>query len=474
MLPGGLRRPSASPDNLGVTGTLAAFASAALLLALAAINWPFAGDAGPVLPAEVVAFAGAGAAALFTAIVVTIAWTLRDRTPAVIALGCFSMALGMLVRVVADPIGFGLASSTASHLVPLVGMIAGGFWFGLAALSAQPETNHRLPSSRAILVAGTVFVAAICLAPVVNPGLMPGATALQLAAGVAGAGYLAACYAFARAWRLLRLPSQAAMTIGAAGFAFGTIAMAGGGLPGVQIWAFESMMLGFGALPAAGFLIEHRARPGLRAMVLGLVLPGAVTSMNRGYPAAMHGLLAAVEDHDPELLGHVSRVAALAVRIGMRMRLNASHLREVALAAQLHDIGKIAVPQAIMLKPGRLTPAEFELMKKHTTYGEQIVRRMPGLSLACRGVGEHHERWDGAGYPYAREGQAISLTARIVAVADVYDALVSKRSYKDGWAPADALAEIVRGAGSHFDPRVVEELVHLQGATDRVVRSAAA
>jgi putative two-component system response regulator len=196
--------------------------------------------------------------------------------------------------------------------------------------------------------------------------------------------------------------------------------------------------------------------------------------MSRGYPEAMHRLLDSVEDYDPDLRGHVNRVAAIAVRIGMRMRLNASHLREVALAAQLHDVGKIAIPRAILMKATALTPAEFETVKRHTLIGQEIVGRVPALAVACRGVGEHHERWDGAGYPYAREGQAISLTARIVAVADVYDALVSKRSYKDGWDRAEALAEIVRGAGSHFDPRVVDELIHVVGETEQVVRAAAA
>jgi putative two-component system response regulator len=188
----------------------------------------------------------------------------------------------------------------------------------------------------------------------------------------------------------------------------------------------------------------------------------------------MHALLDAVQDYDDSLRGHVSRVAALSVRMGMRMRLNASHLREIALAAQLHDVGKIAIPRAILCKPGTLTPEQFEVMKRHTTIGEHIVSRVPDLAVAVRGVGEHHERWDGAGYPYGREGDAISLTARIVAVADVYDALVSRRAYKQGWSRDDAIAEITRGAGSHFDPRVVDELLRVVGEADRATRTAAA
>jgi HD-GYP domain-containing protein (c-di-GMP phosphodiesterase class II) len=353
-------------------------------------------------------------------------------------------------------------------------MILGGLWFMLAALTAEPDQESGLPPARLLLVGGALATAAVCVAPVVDPSLIPDTRVLQIAAGAAAGGYLVAAIAFGRAWHLLRLPSQAAMTLGTSGFAFGIVAMAGGGLPAVAGWQFELMMLCFGALPAAGFLVEQRTRPGLRAMVLGLLLPGAAASMSRGYPGAMHRLLDAIEDYDPDLRGHVNRVAALAIRIGMRMRLNASHLREVALAAQLHDVGKIAIPRTILMKASSLTAAEFAVVQRHAAYGEQIVARLPGLSGACRGVGEHHERWDGAGYPYAREGHGISLTARIVAVADVYDALVSKRTYKEGWDRTEALAEIVRGAGSRFDPRVVDELLHVVGETEQVARAVAA
>ncbi len=314
----------------------------------------------------------------------------------------------------------------------------------------------------------------MCVLPVVNPSLLPALGVLQAAAGVSAAGYIVATVAFGRAWHLLRLPSLVAMTTGTGGLAVGVVALAGGGLQGIAGWEWDLMLLCSGALPAAGFLIEQRTRPGLRAMVLGLQLPGAAASMGRGSPGNMLRLLEAIEDYDPDLRGHVSRVAALSVRIGMRMRLNASHLREVALAAQLHDIGKIAIPRAILVRASSATAAEFEMVQRHTAYGEQIVGRLPGLAVACRGVGEHHERWDGAGYPYAREGQGISLTARIVAVADAYDALESKRARKGSEEPGDALAEIVQGAGSRFDPRVVDELVRVVGATEKVARAVAA
>lgn len=452
----------------------ASFSLAGTVAALLALRWPFAGEAGPALPAEVLSLAGAVAALGFTGVVVSIAWNIRDRTPVLIALGCLTVAAGLALRAAFDSTGLGLAPSAGSAASPLIGVILTGGWFAFAALSADPAIDARLPSSRGLLVAGAALSVAACATGVYEPELLPRVETLQVASGLAAAGYLVAAFAFTRAWLLLRLSSQAAMSLGTYGFAVATVAMAGGGLPSVNAWQFEFIMLALGAMPVTGFLIEQRSRPGLRAMVMGLVLPGAAANMGRGYPAPMHRLLESVEDYDPALRGHINRVAAIAVRIGMRMRLNASHLREVALAAQLHDIGKIAIPRAILTRPGALTAEEFAVVKRHTTYGRRIVSRIPGLAVAAKGVGEHHERWDGTGYPNGCAGEAISLTGRIVAVADVYDALVSRRSYKEGWSPEEAIAEIVRGAGSHFDPRVVDELLAVVGAAEQVERSLAA
>jgi putative two-component system response regulator len=127
-------------------------------------------------------------------------------------------------------------------------------------------------------------------------------------------------------------------------------------------------------------------------------------------------------------------------------------------AAPLHDLGKIGIPDAILRKPGRLTPDESEIMKTHTTAGARIlgggksrvIRLAEGVALS------HHKRWDGSGYPEARHGEAIPQAARIVAVADVFDALTSDRVYRKEWAPDDVLAHIQSHAGIHFDPALVE------------------
>ena len=133
-------------------------------------------------------------------------------------------------------------------------------------------------------------------------------------------------------------------------------------------------------------------------------------------------------------------------------------------SAPLHDIGKIQVPDLILNKPGKLSEDEFEAMKAHTTAGADMIRHAMDmvsesdsgyLKEAMNLANFHHEKWDGIGYPRGLKGEEIPLSARIMAVADVFDALVSKRSYKDGFPFEKAMAIIEEGAGSHFDPRIV-------------------
>ena len=131
------------------------------------------------------------------------------------------------------------------------------------------------------------------------------------------------------------------------------------------------------------------------------------------------------------------------------------------LAAPLHDVGKIAIPDNVLLKQGKFTDEEFEVMKTHAALGAKLLTGSgsPVLQMGTLIAESHHERWDGQGYPYGLAGERIPLVGRIAAVADVFDALTQERPYKSAWSEADAVAEIERGAGSHFDPAVVRAFI---------------
>lgn len=161
---------------------------------------------------------------------------------------------------------------------------------------------------------------------------------------------------------------------------------------------------------------------------------------------------------DPYLRGHTRRVAELAVQMGREMGLDAAALQTLRRSALLHDIGKIGVPETILNKPGRLTDAEFAVVKEHPMRGWAMVKHMRSLQHALGGIRSHHERLDGSGYPDGLIGEAIPLDARIIAVADVYDALTSHRPYRAAWTPERALALIESESGSKLDATCVRAL----------------
>ncbi len=166
------------------------------------------------------------------------------------------------------------------------------------------------------------------------------------------------------------------------------------------------------------------------------------------------------DDNTPE---HMERVAALAARLGLRLGLSELAITHIRHAAPLHDVGKIAIPDSILLKPGRLSAAEFEVVKTHAEAGARVLAEGESelLEVAESIARSHHERWDGTGYPDALAGADIPLVGRLVHVADVFDVLVHERPYKDAFSVEDAAAEIEGGAGTQFDPEVDEAFADL-------------
>ena len=165
-----------------------------------------------------------------------------------------------------------------------------------------------------------------------------------------------------------------------------------------------------------------------------------------------------VEAQSRETGQHVKRVAAYTEILCHAMGLSEEETWKVSVASMMHDVGKIGVPREILHKPGRLTDDEFSEVKQHVDYGYKLLENSPGeiMQLAANIAQQHHERFDGMGYQHNLEGEHINLYARCVAIADVFDALVSKRCYKDAWDPEKARAEIVSQAGKQFDPKLTE------------------
>lgn len=169
----------------------------------------------------------------------------------------------------------------------------------------------------------------------------------------------------------------------------------------------------------------------------------------------MHALGNAIAKRDSDTDAHNYRVTYYAVALAEAMHLPEQEIADLVVGAFLHDVGKIGIPDRILLKPGKLTTEEFDVMKSHSLLGIEIVADNPWLAGAAQTIRHHHERFDGTGYPDGLRGEAIPRTARIFAVVDVFDALTSKRPYKEPMALAEALSVIEGDAGRHFDPAVV-------------------
>ena len=177
-------------------------------------------------------------------------------------------------------------------------------------------------------------------------------------------------------------------------------------------------------------------------------------------------LARAAEFRDDDTGQHTRRVGLIARSIAEGAGVSRSEVDVIARAAPLHDVGKIGVPDQILLKPGKLTPEEYQLMQQHSSIGAEILAggRSSLIQMAADVARHHHERWDGSGYPEGLAGDSIPLAARVVALADVFDALAHTRPYRKAWALPEVLAEIYRQAGAHFDPRLVEAFRHLPHA----------
>lgn len=187
-------------------------------------------------------------------------------------------------------------------------------------------------------------------------------------------------------------------------------------------------------------------------------LTAAEADTRAAYLGAIRGLAATLDARDPYTAGHSERVSALSVLIGRHMQLADADLDVLRLGALLHDIGKIGISDEILRKPGPLTSEEYEQLKRHPGQGARILRQVPFLAPHIPIVELHHERPDGRGYPFGLRGDDIPLAARIVHVADAFDAITSARAYRPARSAAEAIAELQRCAGTEFDPVSVDAL----------------
>src|SRR5882672_3895763 len=185
-------------------------------------------------------------------------------------------------------------------------------------------------------------------------------------------------------------------------------------------------------------------------------LDQALDSLENAYRTTLQALTAALETRDAETHGHSERVVTYSLRLGREYGLSPANMKALEFGSLLHDIGKIGVPDAILRKPAKLTDEEWVRMREHPLHGQQILRGIDFLKGAAKVVAQHHEKWDGSGYPLGLKTEDIDICARIFSVADAFDAITSDRVYRKGRPYEAAAQELEEWSNRQFDPRVVE------------------
>ena len=383
-----------------------------------------------------------------------------------------------------------IAHCCAAFLATVVmafGVVANAAY--LAALLLITKELHNDPAARlrpAILqglsYTAIIFIAMLAMREILGPTRHYAYLVISLAM-LANATVIVAAYQKMQSLSSIYLKH----IIGAALFAFVTMV-----LRIYQIYSEENYILGFGYEDRALFLLR------LLNAVSFFVLLNAITNFHfrklwsyeraqraETEQAMLDSLLALAHARDNETGNHILRtknyVRILAKNLQRKNWFDVAdvdaHIEKLFAVAPLHDIGKVGIPDDVLLKPGPLDAAQWEIMKTHARLGENVLRAaLPSqatareqetaslLQLAIEIAGGHHERWDGAGYPRALAGEAIPQSARLMAVADIYDALISERPYKSKWEHGRAVAEIQRLSGSALDPQVVAAFLEEQDA----------
>lgn len=318
-------------------------------------------------------------------------------------------------------------------------------------------------------LAGHVYAA--LFAPGLIAWLPLGSGTFQYAmAGIAAAGFVFAAWRFYESYRLAYLPLQGTMALSMVLLVEAQWMMVRGEVWHLSWWLYHFTMLAGFLAPVGGLLLQYRRTGDLGAVLEGLFLRQQAGNIRKGDPRALTALTAAVAAKDTETHDHIERVGELAVTVGRALGVGARDLLVLRWAGRLHDVGKIGVPNRILRKPGPLTPAEFEVIRLHSPRGWSVALHSEMLAEAAPIIRAHHERLDGSGYPDGLVGDEIPLAARIVAVADVWDALTCERPYRRALPPLEAAAIMQANSGSHFDPACLAALFHVAGVEDTAIQ----
>jgi len=393
--------------------------------------------------------------------------SIRETRILFLALCFLSLALIFSIHGLMTPGHIHDSPSAALTRSPYLATLAAAIFAALSVVSIprfMERATLRLPEATFGLIGGLLLL--YMGLSIGFPNMLEGFPTTDRWFGNLLSAVTIALLAFA-AWRYFesylfaRLPGQLAVVVGLVLLAEAQVSLNWGQVWHLSWWIYHALFfIAFGVV-LAGWSMEVIRSRSVKAIADGLVMRDSLTQLNRGRPNAVVSLADEIESRDIDTFRHVDRVAAYAHAIGEKMGLGPARLRELVLAAQLHDIGKIGLPQHILTKPDKLTDEEWWIMKQHPGKGWEIVSRAKRLRSVADIIRHHHEQFDGTGYPDGLAGEQIPLEARVISAADTFDAVTSSRPYRAAMSVEEATAELRRVSGSQLDPRCVQALLEV-------------
>jgi HD-GYP domain-containing protein (c-di-GMP phosphodiesterase class II) len=405
------------------------------------------------------------AAAIACVFVIGLTQSLRETRLLFLGLGFLSIAGIFAVHGLGTPGHFHDEAYAELRISSWLSVLAGASFIFLSSAGLPERVDEFVKRNGSLILGGTAAVIGLYIGlsfaaegwtefiPYEERGLQLTFTAATLTLlGVSAVRYF-------QAFLFARLPSQWAMFCLVVLLMEVQLSLTFGRYWQISWWMYHGLYgVAFPILFGAWFLEIKRAG-NVRALADSLAMRDAMSQLTRGYAKPIAELVEAIEWKDLYTHGHVRRVASFSVMMGKELGLSTLELRNLALGAQMHDVGKISVPDSILTKAAKLTEDEFEVIKLHANRGYEIAQTVKALGPAAEAIRLHHERWDGSGYPLGLKGEDIPLHARIVAVADAYDAMTSGRVYQPAVGDEVAFEELRRCKGTHFDPACVEAFI---------------
>jgi HD-GYP domain-containing protein (c-di-GMP phosphodiesterase class II) len=403
-------------------------------------------------------------AGIFGVIVGIAGQRLRNIQVSILSLAFTSLALVFMVHGLSTP-GLLMPATPLPGVASQTSILLCAFWLWL---SAQPSDRGLVlwlsRRQRWLVPVWVTLLVSVLTLFMLSPDLaqlLPLHTSpfKWVAMGVTLVLLALAARRYWQSYRFTRFPLQYAILVSAGWLADAQVILSTSSGWHLSWWTYHGLLLMATLQMLYGLVRQYGMGTSIATAVQGLFSSDPMERIQAGISPSYRGLIAAVEARDPYTAGHNYRVALYAFHIGEAMGLPPEHLRALAQGCIVHDVGKIVVPDEILNKPGQLTPEERKVIEKHPVTGYEMCKSLGFLLDELHVIRHHHERWDGKGYPDRLHGEEIPLLARIAAVADVYDALTSTRSYRKAWSHEEAMKLICEGAGTQFDPACVEAWV---------------